>query len=95
MRDAQYRGEYHDKRARYLEHRGGFHYHGGYHESRGRYFEYSGGCLVQWEDTIHVGGIMSTVGNVQCCGYNQITKDDIPLGPEYPHSAQTIPPHLS
>ena len=95
MRDVQYHGGYHDKCGRYLEHCGGVHYHGGYHENRGGYFEYSGGCSVQWEDTIHVGGVMSTVENVQYCGDTQITKDDLPLGTEHPHSAQMIPPHLS
>ena len=55
MRDVQYRGGYHNKRGRYLEHRKGVHYHGLYHENCGGYFEYSGVCSVQWEDMTHVG----------------------------------------
>ena len=54
MRDVQYRRGYHDKRGRYLEHRGIFITIGEYRGNRRGYFEYSGGCSVQWEDMIHV-----------------------------------------
>ena len=52
----QYRGGYHVKCGGYLEYRGGVQYRGGYHDKCGGYLEYRGGCSVPWGDIMmHVG----------------------------------------